>query len=69
LILNPPKESSAPPMEPSRSSPSRSADQTSETSTDHQFLTATRNCTKCGNLVSSPRTRVCFFFFFTIHPS
>ena len=61
LILNPSKENSPPPtpVEPSHPSRSRPADQASESSGDHQFLTATRNCIKCGNLVSSPRSRVC----------
>lgn len=65
LILNPSKENSTPPptpVEPSHPSRSRPADQASESSSDHGFLTATRNCVKCGNLVSSPRSRVCISF-------
>ncbi|KIM35598.1 hypothetical protein M413DRAFT_346659 [Hebeloma cylindrosporum] len=65
LILNPSKENSMSPpptpMEPSHPPRSRSADQTSEGSTDHQFLYATRNCMKCGTLVPSPRSSVCNF--------
>jgi hypothetical protein len=70
LILNPSKENSVPPtpVEPSHPSRSRPADQASESSGDHQFLTATRNCIKCGNLVSSPRSRVCIFLtFLSLH--
>ena len=70
LILNPSKENpSLPtlptpptPVEPSKPSRSRPPDQASESSTDHQFLTAMRNCKKCGTLVSSPRSRVCILF-------
>lgn len=69
LILNPSKENSTPPtpVEPSHPSRSRPADQASESSGDHQFLTATRNCIKCGNLVSSPRSRVCILSLFSVY--
>lgn len=61
LILNPSKENSPPPtpVDPSHASRSRPADQASESSSDHQFFTATRSCIKCGNLVLSPRSEVC----------